>query len=304
MKFYKFFFPGKGIVLEQSSFLDVNSEGYQVVEFQIHTFRALLRLNNPLGLIYNIMMRRAHLTVGTLKVTPEMFMPQVGLSIAFIQAPAGGTNPGSVTTTNLAFASNVAAGNFIAVAHRYAANGRTVTVSDTRSSTYLLARLHIQTNDGSGEGSIRYAENIPTAGSCTVTMAISGLASTTRGAIAEFSGVRSFNSLDQVNSAEGSSTALASGNITPVMSGELILCFGFVASGTTFTNGTDFSKITNVPDTASGRLGFEYYIQPAAAAHNGTFTVSSQAWSGIIASFFPQTSLVNPKQAVNRAATY
>lgn len=206
-------------------------------------------------------------------------------AIAHVQTLAGGGNCGTATTCPVTFVSNVVANNLLVSACRYAGGGRTVTISDTRVSTWALAREHVQTNDGNGTLDVQYAIAAGS-GADTVTCGISGAGVVMRATASEFSGNATASVLDKVNSAEGSSATAASGSVTPTTDGQLLFVASALASGGTFTAGTDFTSATQVPTTVgSQKLATEYYIQPTAGAHDGTMTFSSQAWAAVIATF-------------------
>lgn len=200
------------------------------------------------------------------------------MAIAHVQTPAGGL----ASEGGLAFGSNNGAGNLITVITRYSSGGQTVTVTDSRSNTYALAKSFVQTNDSNGTISIHYAYNIA-AGANTVTVDITGTP-TTRFIISEFSGVdTSADPLDKTAGAEGVGTALASGAVTPATDGQLLLVGGFDSNTITFSAGTDFTMLTTV---GGDRLGAEYYIQPTAGSHDGAMTASGTGnWAAVLATF-------------------
>lgn len=219
-------------------------------------------------------------------LTILLFLPLVSFgAIVRVQAPAG-NNCGSVTSCTIAFGSNNTAGNFIAVISRYATNGLTTTISDTRTNTYNFAVKREQPADSNGSLEIWYAMNIA-AGANTVTFATSGGANIKRFIIAEYSSVATTGALDQTNSAVAASTAPASGTVTPTQDGELFIAGGFSSGTRVFTAGTDFTMITTV---GGDRLAAEDYVQPTATTHNGNFTLNtSDAWAAVVATFKPAT---------------
>lgn len=195
------------------------------------------------------------------------------MSIAHVQSPAGGVENGAATSVNLAFGSNVTAASAICGGWRLAVNGRTVTLSDTRSNTYtssaIVATDTADANSTSGSG---FALNCA-AGATTVTFAISGAASNLRFVISEFSGVATSGALDKTATAIGSNSPTATGSVTPDSDGELFYAVTHRSDSSTFTAGTDFTLNTTVPTTPlAQRLASERYIQPTAAAHTGSFT--------------------------------
>lgn len=221
-------------------------------------------------------------------------------AIAHVQTPAGGTDCGSVTSCNLAFGSNVGAGNAIVETCSYGATGRTVTITDTSSSSYTSAALTASNATDGTSIVLGYALNI-TAGADTVTCAVSGGATTMRFIVSEFSGVATSAAFDQSTTATGTGSTPASGNITPTVNGSLIYAFERNANAADIAAGTDFTLATRVPNSTSARMAAEYYIQPTAAAHNGTFTVSQTNWAAGIASFKP--FVANTNTAVGTPST-
>lgn len=208
-------------------------------------------------------------------------------AIAHVQTPAGGANCGSATSCGVIFGVNVTAGSLIVAACRYGTNGRTETMTDTLTNTYAKAIEEEQANDGNGTLMIWYAMNSG-AGADTVTCTIDGAAAIMRATTSEFSGAATTNALDKTASAEGTSAAPASGNVTPDSNGQLLFATGFASNVETFTAGTDFTINTAVP-AADGtqRLASERFIQATAAAHNGDFTIinADRNWAAAIATF-------------------
>lgn len=234
-------------------------------------------------------------------LTIFLLMPSLCFgAITHTQTPAGGTDCGSVTSCNLAFGSNTTAGNFIVSLCRYAATGRTVTMSDTGLNSYIGnagAITASNATDGHTEN-VQWAHNIA-GGADTVTCAVSGAASTMRFIVSEFSGVATSNAKDQSNNASGTGSTPASGTITPTKDGALIYAFEGNGATANFAAGTDFTLATRVTNDSSARIGAEYYIQPTAASHNGTFTVSQTTWSAGIVSFLPPATGATANQATN-----
>lgn len=208
-------------------------------------------------------------------------------AIAHIQTAS--INAGSVSSQPLAFGSNVTAGSLLVCALRYATGGQTVSVSDNVNGSWGARKaVMIQTTDGNGTTELWIFENAAS-GATTVTVSY-GVAAILRFAISEFSGAATAGAFDTSAGAEGTSNALASGAITPSANGALLYCVGAVAAAATFTVGTDFAIPTNgvVPANPSGRLAVEYYIQPTAASHDGTFGINgSQNWSALLVALKP-----------------
>lgn len=216
-------------------------------------------------------------------------------AIVHVQSNTNGVVGGG-TTQAVAFGSNVTAGNLI-IAYCYfgtQTNPANVTATDSLGQTLTQAVGQGQTTDGHVY-TIFYKEN-SAGGADTVTCA-STLSGTTRASVSEFSGVALSGSLDQTLSTQGASAAPASGNVTPGQNGELLLCASSGDTATVYTAGTDFTKIVNVPDATSTRIGAEYYIQPTATAHNGTWSLgTSNNWTALIATFKPAAGAVTATQ--------
>lgn len=217
-----------------------------------------------------------------------IFSSPAWAAVAHVQTPAGGADCGAgVSTCQKAFGSNNTAGNFLVVHCRYGATGRTVTITDTVGNTYVGNASSVNSSnvtDGATEN-IQWTIAPAIAGANTITCTVSGATSTMRLIISEFSGVGSGNPKDQSTATSSTGTTPASGSITPTENGELLYAWEGNGNVANFAAGTDFTMATRTPDTASARIGSEYYIQPTAAAHDGTFTVSQTDWSAGIISF-------------------
>jgi hypothetical protein len=205
------------------------------------------------------------------------------MAIAHVQTNS--VNPGSVASQALAYGSNVTAGSLLVCALRYATGGQTVSVSDNVNGSWGSRKaVMVQTNDANGTIEIWIFENAAS-GATTVTVSY-GVAATLRFAISEFSGAATASAFDTSSGAEATASAsLASGAITPAANGALLYCAGFISAAATFTAGTDFTIPTNgaIPASPSSRLAVEYYIQPTAASHNGTFSVdASVSWAALL----------------------
>jgi hypothetical protein len=212
-----------------------------------------------------------------------LFPLSADAKISHVQSKANGASCGSVTSCPVAYDSAVATNNLLLLSCRYGTNGRTVTISDTLTNSYTLRDSHIQTTDGNGELLV-YSAISASGGSNTVTCAISGAASIMRATVSEYYG---FNiTFDQAVSAEGTGTSLASTALTPSANNALLFAVAFAANITTYTAGTDFTMRSLVLANPNGRLATEEYIQPTAASHDGTFTISSSlGWAAILVVF-------------------
>lgn len=229
-----------------------------------------------------------------------LFFPYVAHgAIAHVQSDADGTNCGSVTTCNDAFGSNTTAGSLLIIAARYGASGRTLTISDTQTNTWNVGKIFVQTNDAPNSDSVQYYAMNTAGGADTVTFAFSGAAATTRIAVSEFSGAATSLALDQTNGAEGTGLSLASGAVVPTTDGQLLFATGFLSGTGAFVAGTDFTLASRVPSTFNQeRFATEYYIQPTAASHDGTFTVGgSFNWAATVATYKAAGGAATPSYA-------
>lgn len=211
------------------------------------------------------------------------------MAIAHVQSVLNGATDvsGVGVTVALAYDSNVTAGSLLICWAYFGAgtNPADYTCIDSLTQTFTVANSQVQTTDGHILIIFYKANSAGGANTVTVTN-VTGPVGTIRMSISEFSGVATVSPLDQINAAQGSSTTPASGNVTPTENGELLCCGGSGNTGTTYTAGTDFTKVVNVPSAAACRVGGEYYVQPTAAAHNGTWTYgTSNQWTSVLASF-------------------
>jgi hypothetical protein len=200
---------------------------------------------------------------------------------AFVQA-VGSTqlNPASPTVS---FGSNVSAGNAIIVYGGSYLSGTTIS-----SVTDNLGNLYTEIPNGSGiHANITWsiwATFSITGGACTVTVNYGSGSSNARIAIAEYSGVSSF---DQTSNEQGLAssgpTAISSGNVTTTSASEMLVGIGFINNdGAVFTPGTGFSlDLNNVDTTLSTLLFIEDMAVSSIGSYaaTGSFTGSFFGWS-------------------------
>ena len=192
---------------------------------------------------------------------------------------------GTTTSSTLAFASNNAAGNWIAVCIRAGSTGQVFTVADSRGNTYRKAVQLNETVD-SVSLAIYYAENVA-AGANTVTVSdtISG---TLRFAILEYSGVATSSSFDVGAAAQGHSAAPSSGNATTTANGDLLLGAIFTGNPNTFTAGTGYTIEERVPAAPNSKLASQDQIQSAAGSVSSSATLgTADDWGAVLAAFKP-----------------
>lgn len=204
-----------------------------------------------------------------------LLWPSVSLAaIAHVQTPANGTSAVGTTVAQPAFASNVTAGNLITWACMVGGTGNTITGSDTLGNTYVTD-INITDTVDAGQLGVGHSYNIA-GGADTWSCTISGGATTLRVSASEFSGAATAAALDKVASTTSNGTNIASGAVTPTTDGQLFYVAERTSANATCTAGTDFTRIAQVPSNSpSTRMCVEYYVQPTAASHDGTWTVGA-----------------------------
>jgi hypothetical protein len=215
-------------------------------------------------------------------------------SLGFTVAASGAitlTQHGSIdaggTSAALAFPSNNAAGNFIAVAVRSFLPNQTFTVSDSIGNVYHQAFTF--NNNSDDTLALYYAQNIA-AGPNTVTVAVS-TASSIRFAILEYSGVATSNALDVTATSTLSNASPTSGNTTTSAARDLLLGVFATQSFRTFTAGTGYTIEEAVSAAPSTALMIEDATQAAPGTVAATASLnSSDLWGGGLAAFRPAAS--------------
>ena len=201
-----------------------------------------------------------------------------------------GRDAGTTVSTSLAFGTNNAAGNFIAVAIRSGRSGQTFTVSDSKGNIYRQAvALNVTLDSPSGDTlAIYYAENIGS-GANTVTISQS-LSASLRFAIFEYAGVAASNSLDRTASAQASGSSPSSGSVT-TSAADLLLGAVMSASERAFAAGTNFTIRDRIPSSSGAKLITEDWIQTTAGSGAATASLSSSdVWGAVVAAFRPSTT--------------
>lgn len=140
------------------------------------------------------------------------------MAIAYVQGKASASN---AATQSLAFDTNVGQGSVIMVAIRDSGNAGSgsSTVSDTRGSTYALAR-----QVASGGGTVRlYVGITATSGACTVSIS-GGSGTNARLTITEFTSLITSTTADATNAANATTSGpLSTGTVTPSNANALLL---------------------------------------------------------------------------------
>ena len=231
------------------------------------------------------------------------------MAIAFVQN-LGNLSTGSATSLSGTFGSSTGSGNMIAIGSRIGATGRTVTGSDNKSNSYSQAKNQVQASDNH-EGFAHYGLNISGGASHQVTISISGAAASIRMTLHEFSGIALSSALDQVNGAEGISTALNSGNVTTTQADELLFGVGTNGNERTFTAGASYLNLVTSPSGGTAKEAGENQIVSSTGTYSASFTIgTSDTWACIIATFKGAVAatvagkILIVGQAVKRAAFY
>lgn len=193
---------------------------------------------------------------------------------------------GSVTSTTLAFSSNVTAGNSIVVVLRRGGNvvADSVTVTDNNSAVYTQDN-HIETSDP--HGSYFFRTSNATGGATTLTITFGGAAKTMRFAIAEYSG--NFVLEGTPPSATGTSQSPSSGSQTTSKSCAIIGGFTAANNG---TGGTTPYWVVGAGFTMREQLtvtGPAVYLEDMNGAQVAgtytaacTFNASSEVWGAML----------------------
>jgi len=208
---------------------------------------------------------------------------------------------GTTSSSSLAFTSNNAAGNFIAVVIRAGKSGQVFTVSDSRGNNYRKAITFNMSVDLNTMG-IYYAENI-SAGANTITLSDT-VASTLRFAIMEYSGVATSNSLDATAVSEGTNASPNSGNAIPSVSGDLLLGEVVTADPAIFTVGTGYKIEEFVPAEPNTKLITEDQVQTTIGAASATATLGvSNPWGAAVVAFKSVSGAPPPPISVSVSPT-
>lgn len=198
---------------------------------------------------------------------------------------------GTVTSTTLAYGSNVAVNDLLLVFTRWGGAATTTTITDTLGN--IWTNLTIQNASGLGGTVISWAVSNGS-GADTITDTLDA-STTLRMAIAEYSGKATSSPVEAENNNQtGTSTTPAASSITPAADNELVIGWSAVSSAETFTAGTNFTLEEQVPTGASaGKSGFEDWVQTTATATTAPFSINaSDQWVAAIAVFKQATAAV------------
>lgn len=134
-----------------------------------------------------------------------------------------------VTFASKQFTVDVTSGNFIVVFIRVSDVGRVVTVTDDLGNTYAQVATQEQTTDGTQ--SYAFLATGINGGTCTVTVAVSGAATTLRWEQLEYF-TNGVPVVDQIATAQADGAlSINSGNITITQSTELLIASGIGSGG-------------------------------------------------------------------------
>jgi hypothetical protein len=200
--------------------------------------------------------------------------------VSFIQGAAS-LNDGSSKTIAQAFASNVQAGDLIAVAISWG-NSSAVTCKDSLGNTFAVAATEYDKNNDQSLA-ICYAANSK-AGADTVTATFGSSVAWRRILVHEYKGIATTSPVDASAEATSTGTAVTSGVAITTVPNDLV--FGDVENdtgATTVTSGTGFAKresLSDVDDTASEDL---IQAVPGSTAITFTFAASETYLAQMVA---------------------
>ncbi len=190
----------------------------------------------------------------------------------------------SSTTHTLAYGSNNTAGNSLMLQVRIGGTSQTITVSDSQGNTWAqdVAPVWI---GGLGSVSAFSAHNVK-AGANTVTITLGSSATTARFFIEEYNpGAANVGAFDAGVQNNGSGSTLDSTNATPTTTTSVAIGFAGNNSAATFTAGTGFGNLDQVPAAPNARAGFEDQLLTTTTALDATFPSGGAAggWACLIA---------------------
>ncbi len=203
------------------------------------------------------------------------------MAIAFVQASPGALTIGATSSSDT-FGSNTTAGSLLVVTfNTYAAQGRTITVTDTQGNTYALAAT--QTCGSGSQAYLYYAMNT-VGGACTVTAACSGGAINWRLGALEYSGAATTSALDQTATATGTGTVVSAGSVTTTIANAVL-----VVSVSAYSLALDFTAGSGYTEQANWQLFMfgEDRVVSATGTYAGDGTLSSPGdeWVALLAAF-------------------
>lgn len=189
----------------------------------------------------------------------------------------------NVSSTTLAYVSNVTANNLLVVVVRSGGAVTSITITDTIGNTWTNGTFHAI----SATGSLQISWSVNSSSAADTITVTPNSASTIRVAIYEFSGTATASVLDvQENVQSGTGTGPDSTSFTPAQDNELVVGAAIVDNTATFTAGTNYTLQDAVPASPNTKLGVETWIQTTATATTANFTVSGNpSWMAARAAF-------------------
>ncbi len=197
----------------------------------------------------------------------------------------------TATTIARTFAAAGTSGNLIVVHLDWDGQTRSITsVTDNKGNSYSRINGPTNWNGVNYRAELWYAYNIIGGGAAiTVTAKLSGApTSFSQIYMSEYSGIATFDPLDQSSVAIGNAAAVSSGTKTTTYNNELIYGASIGASGVLSTG----AGYTN-RSTANSNI-IEDKNAAAVGAYNATFTSASGEWIAQMATFISTSSIVLP----------
>jgi subtilisin family serine protease len=195
-------------------------------------------------------------------------------SIQLIQKTSAITS--SASSLLATFTTNVTSGNLIVAAVSSWPNVPTATgITDSRGNTYVRVGAVLSTGGGA-KTALYYAKNFSN-GANTLTYSASGTGNEMSIVIAEFAGIDLNNPVDASAGTTGTSNAPNSGNMTPIVSGDLVIGAGTHDNTTVTTAGSGFTMVAIATEDSNSHqpVAMEYKVLSGTPLTAATFTLAS-----------------------------
>jgi uncharacterized repeat protein (TIGR01451 family) len=206
---------------------------------------------------------------------------------ALVQVKSLDTSGASGT---IAYANPVMAGNLLVIAVRIGDRSASATVTDNNSNGWQRVDRRAEPGGGPGDDlELWYAANASTSPNPRPMLIIrSTVSASIRATIAEYSGILPNGPLDQHATNVGTSASLSASSAATSQANELVIGYGEVSDGSTFTAGSGFTLDGSVPASPGTKLAIEHRVSPTAGSQTAGFTIGgTQAWAAGVATFLP-----------------
>lgn len=206
------------------------------------------------------------------------------MSIALVQST--GKDAGSVSSTTMAFASNVTAGSAIIASSRLSSGTATMTCSDNVNAGNYAAD---KTFADATNGITLCVQSKLNAGAGATTVTFTPSATTTvRLIIDEFSGIATSSALDQTaTGGPTGSTSPSTSSVTTTQANELL--FALITTSNSFGGFTAGSGYT-LDQTIASKFYSEYQVVSSTGSYVGNATITNDTWDAVLATYKAPTS--------------